>query len=54
MKSKRNSVYKQSSATCFDYKSHLQAVHIIVVGNIYYSAMSVIDEISSYIKMGVL
>jgi len=35
-------------------KSHLQAVQIFIVETIYYSAVNVIEEISSYIKMEVL
>ena len=50
MQSKHNVICKQSSATYFGFKSHLQAMHIIIIGNINYSAMNVIVDISPYIK----
>jgi len=54
MHTKHNFIYNKSSATCFGYKSHLQAEHIFIVGNVYCNAMNVMDEAVSYIKMEVL
>jgi len=33
--------YQESSATCFGYPNHLQAIYKIMIGNIYYNAMNV-------------
>jgi hypothetical protein len=54
IKSKHDFNIKYPSATCFGYKSHVEAKHILVVGNIYYSAINDMDEISSHINMDVL
>jgi hypothetical protein len=54
IKSKHIFIYKWSSATYFGHKSHLQTEHKLIVRNIYYSALNVMDEILSYIMMEVL
>jgi len=55
IKPEHNFTYKKSSATCFCYKSHLQAQHIFTVCNTYRNSTTyVMDEIWSYIKMEVL
>jgi hypothetical protein len=50
-KSKHNCINNASAVTFLGFVSHLQAEYTIVVWNIYYSAISGFDEISSCIIM---